>query len=131
MKRVTSILTGLSLAVLCFVAPAHAQSGEQRAIANIPFEFTVGHRSFPAGQYDFVRTESGVYMVRDADGHGVLVLSSAQIQPDGMPEKSMLRFAVVNGRHVLVQIWNGFTSNGNEFQRLNTGVEPSQQRSYR
>ena len=79
MKRVSSILTGLSLAILCFVASAHAQYSEQRATANIPFEFTVGNLSFPPGQYDFVRTESGVYMVRDADGHGLLVLTGAQI----------------------------------------------------
>ena len=70
-------------------------------------------------------------MVRDADGHGLLVLTGAQIQPDGMPEKSMLRFAVVNGRHVLVQIWNGSTSTGNEFRLLNSVVEPGRQRSYR
>jgi len=131
MKRVTSILTGLSLAILCFVVSAHAQYSEQRATANIPFEFTVGNLSFPAGQYDFVRTESGVYMVRDTDGNGLVVLTGAQIQLEGIPAKSMLKFAVVNGHHVLVQIWNGFTSTGNEFQRLNTVVEPGRQRSYR
>jgi hypothetical protein len=70
-------------------------------------------------------------VVRDADGRGLLVLTAAQVQVDGLPEKSMLKFAVVNGRHVLVQIWNGYASNGNEFQHPNTLVEQSKQRSYR
>ena len=131
MKRVTSILTGLSLAVLCFVASAHAQYSEERATANIPFEFTIGNLSFPAGQYDFIRTGSGAYVVRDADGRGLMVLTAAQVQVDGLPEKSMLKFAVVNGRHVLVQIWYGYTAIGNEFQHPTTIVEPSKLRSYR
>ena len=128
MKRVTSILTGLSLAVLFFVASAYAQSGEQRA--NIPFEFTVGNVSFPAGQYDFVRTGFGLYEVRNADGHRVRVMTSAAIELDGRPEKSTLKFAVVDGRHILLQIWNGYALNGNEFHHLNT-VEPSKLGSYR
>ncbi len=123
MKRVTSILTGLSLAVLFLIASAHAQYSEQRATANIPFEFTVGNLSFAAGQYDFIRTGSGQYMVRGADGRGLLVMTSAPIQLAGIPEKSMLKFAIVDGRHVLVQIWNGLASSGNEFWQLNTAVE--------
>jgi hypothetical protein len=123
MKRFTSILTGLSLAVLFFIASAHAQYSEQKATANVPFEFTVDNVSFAAGQYDFIRTGSGQYMVRDADGHGLIVMTSAPIQLAGIPDKSMLRFAIVNGRHVLVQIWNGLASSGDEFQHLNTAVE--------
>src|SRR5260221_10130624 len=102
MKRITSILTGFSLAILFFVASAHAQSG-QRMTANIPFEFTVGNISLPAGQYEFMRTGANIFLVRDADRRGLLTLSSASIQANGLPEKSMLKFATVDGRHVLVQ----------------------------
>ena len=129
MKRVTNILAVLSLAVLCFVASAHAQYRGQSA--DIPFVFTVGNLSFPAGHYDFVRTGFGLYEVRNADGHRVMVMTSAPIEPDGRSEKSTLRFALVDGRHILLQIWNGYALNGNEFQHLNTAMEPSKLRSYR
>ena len=59
MNRVTNILTILSLAVVFFVASAHAQFDEPRVVANIPFEFTVGTLSLPAGEYEFQRAESG------------------------------------------------------------------------
>lgn len=122
MKRIASILTGLSLAVLFFVASAHAQSG-QRMTANIPFDFTVGSISLPAGQYEFVNTGGEIVTVRGADRRSVFTLSSATIQASELPEKSMLKFATVDGRHVLVQIWNDLASNGNSFPYGHTSVE--------
>ena len=121
MKLTASILTGLSLAVLFFAASAHAES-EQRITANIPFEFTAGNISFPAGQYEFIRTGAEFYMVRDADGRAQFIMAGAPTQPNELPEKSTLRFNTVDGRHVLTQIWNDRASNGNDFPYVNTSV---------
>jgi hypothetical protein len=121
MKRIASILTGLSLAVLFFVASAHAQSG--RITANIPFEFTVGSISLPAGQYEFLDTGANIVQVRGADRRSLFTLSTASIQANDLPEKSMLKFVTVDGRHVLVQIWNDLAANGNEFPYEHTSVE--------
>ena|SRR3981081_4613773 len=123
MKRIASILTGLSIAVLLFVASAHAQYDGQRMVANVPFEFTAGNISFPSGQYDFIRSGAGLYMVRDAGGRSMFIRATASIQPNGLPEKSKLKFATVDGHHVLVQIWNDLAGNGNEFLYGNTSVE--------
>ena len=115
MKRIASILTGLSLAVLFFVASADAES-RQRMTASIPFEFTVGSISLPAGQYEFIRTDNDIYQVRDADGRSLFAMASASIQANALRERSMLKFATVDGRHVLVQIWNERADIGNEFR---------------
>lgn len=117
MKRTASILTGLSLAVLFFVASAQAQSDANRMTANIPFEFTVGNVSLPAGQYEFLRAGTGanIVVVRDVDGRTRFAVPTASIQGNGLREKSALRFAVVDGRHILVQIWNDLADNGAEF----------------
>ena len=122
MKRIASILTRLSLAVLFFVASAQAHSG-QRITANIPFEFTVGSISLPAGQYEFIRTDGNIYQVRDADGRSLFARASTSIQGNGVPEKSMLKFATVDGRHVLIQIWNQRADIGNGFYRGQSYVE--------
>ena len=114
MKRIASILTGLSLAVLFFVASAHAQYDEQRMTANIPFEFTVGNISLPSGRYDFLRT-GAIFQICDANGHSVFTVAYAPIQPDWLPEQSVLKFAIVDGRHVLIQIWNERAAMGKEF----------------
>lgn len=121
MKRIANTLTGLSLAVLFFVASAHAQSG--RITANIPFDFTVGSISLPAGQYEFVDTGSNIVQVRGADRRTLYTLSSASIQASQISEKSTLKFAIVDGRHVLVQIWNELAANGKEFPYGHTSAE--------
>lgn len=115
MKRIASILTGLSLAVLFLAGLAAAQSDGQRLTANIPFEFTVGSTSLPAGQYEFTRTGGNIFLVRDADRHSLFTVSSASIDTNGLSEKSTLKFATIDGRHVLVQIWNESAAIGNEF----------------
>jgi hypothetical protein len=104
------------------VASAQAESG-QRITANIPFEFSVGSISFPAGQYEFFRTGNELYQIRDADGRSQFALPSASIQSNGTPEKSRLKFAKVDGRHVLLQIWNDSAEIGNEFYHGQFDVE--------
>jgi len=123
MKRIAGILTGLSLAVLFFVASAHAESG-QRMTANIPFEFNVGDISLPAGQYEFIRNDDDIYQIRDADGRSLFALAATSIQANGVPDKSTLKFATVDGRHVLVQIWNERADIGTEFYHGQSYVEP-------
>jgi hypothetical protein len=115
MKRMTSILAGLLLSVLFGVASANAQSGRQTVTANIPFEFSVGNISFPAGQYKFVHTETYIYEVRNANGRTQVVAAGSSIEDSKLTKKSRLRFANVDGRHVLVQIWDGYAGTGNDF----------------
>jgi hypothetical protein len=126
MKRIANILTGLSFAVLFLVASAHAQF-EQRMTANVPFEFVVGTNTLPAGQYEFLRTGDGIYLVRDADGRSLFTMASGAIQSNGLSEKSVLKFITVNGRHVLAQIWNDRAETGNEFLYGQTYVDLSKQ----
>ena len=101
MKRITSILSASSLAVLLLLtSSAHAQSG--RIAANIPFAFTVGGISLPAGRYEFANTGDRIVQVQNAERHTVLTLSVASIERRGLPKKSMLKFDTVGDRHILV-----------------------------
>jgi hypothetical protein len=128
MKRIASISTGLSLAVLFFVTSAHAQS-EQRMFGNIPFDFTVGTLSLPAGQYEFRAVGNNIIQIRDSGGRSLLTLSSAPVETNRLPEKSTLKFAVLNGHQVLIQIWNDLAGNGNEFPYGNASLATAKQRT--
>ena len=123
MKLIATILTGLSFAVLFFVAPAHAHYDGQRTVANILFEFRAGNISFPSGQYEFVRTGPNLVLVRNSAGRSLFVVASASIRPNWLPKKSMLKFATVDGRHILIQIWNDLASSSNEFSQVSTSVD--------
>ena len=115
MKRIASILTGLSFAVLFFVASAQAQYDGRKIVATVPFDFTVGKISLPAGQYEFLRTDPNIFLVRDAGGRSLLTLV-ASTETNWLHEKSGLEFAVVDGRHVLLQIWDEVAGVGFDFQ---------------
>ena len=128
MNRIANILTGLSLAVLFFGASAHAQS-EQRMSGNIPPAFTGGALSLLAGQYEFRGVGNNIIQLRDSHGRSVFALSSAPVEANGLPQKSTLKFAVVNGHHVLIQIGNDLAGNGNEFPYGNASLEAARQRT--
>ena len=49
------------------IVPAHAQSGS-RALANIPFEFSVGNTTLKAGSYTVEQLESGIIAFSSEDG---------------------------------------------------------------
>jgi hypothetical protein len=105
-------------------AAAQAQSsGGQKMTATIPFDFTAGTTSFPAGTYDFIRSGNGLYTIRNAEGYSQMILSSATVEPNFIPEKSNLKFVAVEGRHVLVQIWSDVAAIGNEFPNGATSLE--------
>jgi hypothetical protein len=48
------------------IAPAHAQSSS-RALANIPFDFSVGNTTLKAGSYTVVQLQSGILALSSSD----------------------------------------------------------------
>src|SRR5690242_4525530 len=59
-----AVITVLSVA-LTFV-PVHAQSGS-RALANIPFDFSVGNTTLKAGSYTVKQLQSGIIAFSSED----------------------------------------------------------------
>ena len=123
MKRMTSMLFALSLTVLFMAASAPAQV-ENRMTATVPFDFTVGNISLPAGQYEFLGVGNNVVRIINADRHSVYTLPTTSVQMNGGTDKSTVRFATVDGRHLLVQLWNDLSENGSAF-RYERGLEES------
>lgn len=65
------ILTTLTLLVMLTAASVDAQSNPA-LVANIPFEFVIGTKAFPAGEYNFAPTQLGgadAVKIQSADGH--------------------------------------------------------------
>ena len=48
------------------IVPAHAQSGS-RALANIPFDFSVGNTTLKAGSYSVEQLQSGILALSSSD----------------------------------------------------------------
>jgi hypothetical protein len=117
MTRIGRILTSLTTAVLLFASPAHAQWVDKIVKARIPFEFTVGNKTFPAGSYSLVRTPPGFVILRDSRAHPVAVAITRSVQGYTAPAAPKLDFYVVDGRHVLGRVWQEDELYGDELFR--------------
>jgi hypothetical protein len=57
------------LGVALTIAPAHAQSGS-RALANIPFDFSIGNTTLKAGSHTIEQLHSGILALSSSDEKG-------------------------------------------------------------
>ena len=108
------IATSLVMTVLLLAGAASAQFNDQKISAKIPFDFVVGQRTLPAGQYVFLRTGNNQMLVRTAEGQNLLTVVTGSVEALKAPLTAKLRFETVNGNHVLVQLWNGENRTGRE-----------------
>jgi len=97
------------LAVYCalFVAacvPAFCQSGLR---VNVPFDFMVGNRAFPAGEYGLRSTTingTETWRITNDKGNSVYMLTNSADSPI-VEHKPSLLFQRFGGRYTLAQFW--------------------------
>jgi hypothetical protein len=84
--------------------PAFSQSGVR---VNVPFNFTVGNQSLPAGKYEVVHAFSGnstAWMITNYQGNTVYLMTNAVLSPV-VEHKPSLLFSRFGGQYSLVQFW--------------------------
>jgi len=106
MKRIIASLMLTIGAVLSLTAAGYSQQPILRA--EIPFEFSVGQQTFPAGEYVVVEVTDRVLSLRDSKGGFLFSVTPEVLFKGGSTAK--LRFERVGGQYVLSQIWPGRTS---------------------
>ncbi len=120
MKLMARTFTKLAVAMVLFGGLAQAQTAYQEVQTNIPFEFTVGKQTFPAGAYTLLRTSTTnpqILSLRDSRGHNLAVFFTSAVESMGMPEKPRLTFYVDGGRYILAQVWEENNTTGHELFR--------------
>jgi Na+-translocating ferredoxin:NAD+ oxidoreductase RnfD subunit len=116
-KQAIKIVTMFSLLLMLTTAAVHAQS--KRISIDIPFSFTVGQKTLPAGEYT-VEPNRGdsptVWLIQSKSGHdGVLFITSSAWARE-TKDKTRLVFNSYEGQYFLSQIWNAGDNNGRELQ---------------
>jgi hypothetical protein len=84
----------------------------------IPFEFIVGQRTMPAGEYTISNPGAeaqDVIEVRSADGRNAVFVTTEPASPKGpgFVDKSQLIFRKIDGKEHLVSVWEADTYAGN------------------
>lgn len=117
MKRfVASLLTMLLITFIGMAGTGTASAATGTIVkVNIPFEFSVGDRTFPAGEYSLAKFRPDLIALYDSRGHNVdIALAHVQTNLEPLTD-SKLKFEVVGDRHVLAEVWIAGESTGAVF----------------
>ena len=108
MKKQAYTMIALLVLVGSMAVAAQAQtSGRTQLIANIPFQFNVGNKTLPAGEYSVreVNPESGgVLLLRSRDGNANAVFQVESVISKA-PESAKLIFHRYGNKYFFVQAW--------------------------
>ncbi|PYS64527.1 MAG: hypothetical protein DMF76_04495 [Acidobacteria bacterium] len=109
MKKQAYTMIALLVLVGSMAVAAQAQtSGRTQLIANIPFQFNVGNKTLPAGEYSVRQvnpdSDCGVLLLSSRDGN-----ASAMIQVDSVigkaQETAKLTFHRYGNKYFFAQAW--------------------------
>ena len=122
MKNVRFVLFGLS--VLLMAAAAEAQQTKMQA--EIPFDFVVGDRSYPAGEYSLKSVTGDGTVIQFTNDLGVRNVPSNSCRNATPATQSKLVFRKMGDEYFLYQIWTAGNLSGREFPKSNTEIRLAQ-----
>ena len=101
--------------VMLMAVAAHAQSARVQR-ASVPFDFNVGGRTLPAGEYRVERINPQSYpaavVIRSKDGRLSLTLMTRDAESNGTEDEARLVFNRYGERYFLAQVWHAADSSG-------------------
>lgn len=121
MKLMRSAFLGLGF----LLAVSAAQAQEPRVKANIPFDFVVGDRVLPAGEYVVDRTgdSTPAIMIRSQEGSGASLALTFACTSSGPSKSTKLVFHALGGRYFLSQVWTEGYAQGRELRMSKSEIQ--------
>ena len=121
-KQVLMVLTTLSLFVTLAAVSVYAQS-DMRLNVNIPFEFTVGHKTLPAGEYTVKYVAHTALMIQSADCTTSQIFFANPTGPGKRRYEASLVFNQYGDRYFLSTIWTATNDTGLELGKADAEWE--------
>jgi len=115
-RQVFGTLTMLTLLLAVLTISVSAQS-ERSKITNIPFDFTVGEKTLPAGEYTIEpnrRDSLNVWLLQSRDGHLSALFATGSVRASETQEKCKFVFHKYGDQYFLSQIWTIGGNSGRE-----------------
>jgi hypothetical protein len=102
-----------------------AQAQQNRVDANIPFNFLVGDKAYPAGDYRIAsaRVSARILRIDQTDGSHTALVGSNACTSARRAEKTKLVFHRIGDNYFLYQIWIQGKDIGSEFPKSKTEIE--------
>ncbi len=113
MKTFRNILGTFAIIAALGLVPAFAQN-TMRVTADIPFAFTAGSQSLPAGQYTFVAaSNSAIARLYDESGKkGVALLTNLDTETAAAKDEAVLKFNKYGNKTYLAGVWSAASASG-------------------
>lgn len=115
LKGFTMLMLIVVLALATAVASANAQSAN-KVVADIPFEFSVGYKTMPAGEY-LVRSivsAGDALMIQSSDARISALRQSEATMQLKTRTHARLVFHRYGDRYFLAEVWNGADNTGRQ-----------------
>jgi hypothetical protein len=103
MKKIVANV--LSMMAFVFVLTAAGYSQQLILKADVPFEFSVGKKTFPAGAYTVVRIADHTLSLRDENGGFLVSVVTQPVMSNFSHSNPKLRFENKGNGYVLTQVW--------------------------
>ncbi len=118
LKGFTMLVLIVMLALATAVVSANAQSSN-RVVAEIPFEFVVGNKALPSGQYTLTEgsSDGSALIIQSADTKNSVVRLTNSIEPRRNKTHARLMFHRYGERYFLAEVWSGANSTGRELTK--------------
>jgi hypothetical protein len=113
LKSFTMLLLVVVLALAAAAVSANAQASHL-VVADIPFEFSVGYKILPAGQYTVkaLSADSRALLIQSADQNVSVLRLSDPIERAKDNSVARLVFHVYGQRYFLAEVWDGADKTG-------------------
>ena len=117
-KGLTMLMIVVALAFVAAVASANGQSSQQ-AVAKIPFEFVVGDKSLPAGEYGVgsLNASGEVLRIRSTEDDDSAIRLTSPITRNSAPDKGTLVFHRYANHYFLTQVWSAGETTGRQLMK--------------
>jgi hypothetical protein len=117
MKKQSILLAGLlALSIMAVTQVARAQ---ESMIVNIPFAFTAGNVTLPAGEYRVQKLEqySAVLLMNCRDARAATFVVANPAQTKELQSQSKLVFNRYDNLYFLSQVWTAGSSRGRQLRK--------------
>ena len=124
-KKIYSTFAMLGLFLVLAVGSVQAQSGRSLEV-NIRFDFQVGNKVLPAGQYTVRRLTQNSMIVESADGsRSAIAQTPGTVDDSGKKTTERLVFHQYGDQYFLAQIWLTRGADGRELATTKAEREAS------
>lgn len=115
LKSFTMLLLVVVLALAAAAVSANAQASHQ-VVADIPFDFSVGYKILPAGQYTVkaLSGEARALLIQSADQRTSVLRLADAIERTKAKQTVKLVFHRYGERYFLAEVWDGADNAGRQ-----------------